>query len=247
MPKVVALISGGIDSPVAACLASRKMQIIPLHFCLYPFYCEDSFRLFIESLRVLREKAPFGKIVIYPWWEILSAILRGKERKYMCVLCRRGMLKAAELVCESEDALGMVTGESLGQKASQTLRNLSAVSHGVKYPILRPLIGLDKTEIQATSRKLGIWCEKHSGCCSATPNEPATAADVDRLNDLYLRFKIQALIEEAFTRRFDEQIMSPSDLDQVLVTVLKKMWSQTEDLVLKIEEFSPTLRSVTDA
>ena len=117
--KAVALVSGGIDSPVAAYLVSRKMEIVPLHFCLHPFYCEVSFELVMESLKALRAKIPFEKVVLYPWGEILSTALSSHARKYMCVICKRGMFKGAELVCKFENANVIVTGESLGQKASQ--------------------------------------------------------------------------------------------------------------------------------
>ena len=241
MTKAVALVSGGIDSPVAACLASRNMKIVPLHFCLHPFYCEASFELVMESLKVLREKTVFEKIILYPWGEILSAILRGGAKKYMCVLCRRGMFKAAELVCRSENASAIVTGESLGQKATQTLQNLAATSHGMAYPILRPLIGFDKIEIQRVSRQLGIWCEKHAGCCTATPNKPATEVSIEALDELYARLDIQVLVNNEFEKRVDMQVGSPNDLDYLFLMSLKQMWTQTEDLELKLEDSHLTM------
>jgi len=227
--KAVALVSGGIDSPVAARLLSRNMKIVPLHFCLHPFYCEASFELVMESLKVLRGKMAFDKVILYPWGEILSAILRGGAEKYMCVLCRRGMFKAAELVCKSENGSAIVTGESLGQKATQTLQNLVATSHGVAYPILRPLIGFDKIEIQRASRRLGIWCDKHAGCCTATPNKPVTEACIETLDELYARLNIQLLVNSGFEKRLDMQVKSPSDLDYLFLMSLKHMWTQTED------------------
>jgi len=228
--KAVALVSGGIDSPVAACLASRNMKIVPLHFCLHPFYCEASLELVMESLKVLRGKIAFEKVILYPWGQILSAVLRGGVKKYMCVLCRRGMFKAAELVCKSEKASAIVTGESLGQKATQTLQNLAATSHCVAYPILRPLIGFDKTEIQRVSRRLGIRCEKHAGCCTATPNRPVTGVRIEALDELYTNLNIQVLLNNGFGKRLDMKVKSPSDLDHLFLMSLKQMWVQTEDL-----------------
>jgi thiamine biosynthesis protein ThiI len=75
------------------------------------------------------------------------------------------MFRVAEVLCERENAFAIVTSESLGQKASQTLSNLIATSQGIKFPILRPLLGFDKLEIERLSKKLGIWQEVHAGCC----------------------------------------------------------------------------------
>lgn len=223
--KAVALVSGGIDSPVAAYLVSRKMEIVPLHFCLHPFYCEVSFELVMESLKGLRAKIPFEKVVLYPWGEILSTALRSHARKYMCVICKRGMFKGAELVCKFENANVIVTGESLGQKASQTLRNLSATSYSVSCPILRPLIGFDKLEIERVSRRLGIWREKHAGCCTATPSKPATGTSIETLNELYNKLNIMALVENGFAKRLDVQVKSENDLDEAYLLSLNQIWT----------------------
>jgi thiamine biosynthesis protein ThiI len=138
------------------------------------------------------------------------------------------MFRAAELICGAENAVAIVTGESLGQKASQTLQNLSATSHGVACPILRPLIGLDKVEIQRKSRQLGIWREKHAGCCTATPKKPATGATIEDLNKLYAKLNIQPLVENVFTKRLDMSIDSQDDLDKLHLTALTQIWAQTE-------------------
>lgn len=198
--KVVCLISGGIDSPVAAGQLAKTFEIIPLHFCLYPFYCKGSFETMIMVLRRLKRKTKFKNLIIYPWANVLSTILKGQNRKYMCVLCRLAMYKAAELVAKKEDAQAIVTGESLAQKASQTLSNLAATSYGLKYPILRPLLGLDKTEIETISKQLGIWSESHTGCCTATPKYPVTKADTEILNKLYKELQIENILKFNFKK-----------------------------------------------
>ena len=226
MVRAVALISGGIDSPVAAYLVSKKMEVVPLHFCLHPLYCETSFELVMESLKTLRTKVPFEKVILYPWGEVPSAILAAHARRYLCVVCRRGMFKGAELVCEAENAEAIVTGESLGQKASQTLQNLTATSCGVTYPILRPLIGLDKVEIERLSRKAGLWREKHVGCCTATPSKPATGTRAEVLDDLYEKLNIAAIVENKFKERIDMRIRSDNDLDELYLRSLKQLFSR---------------------
>jgi thiamine biosynthesis protein ThiI len=198
--KIVCLVSGGIDSPVACTLMARKFEILPLHFCLYPYTCEETFFVAMGILNDLRKKVKFEKVVVFPWPRILKTILADREhRNYACLACRKGMFLAAELLCAREGASGIVTGESLGQKATQTLPNLGATSRGIKFPILRPLLSLDKLEIERLSKKLGIWHEVHAGCCYATPRYPRTRADpgvVDEMLD-------ELHIGDAVTKEFE--------------------------------------------
>jgi len=197
--KVVSLISGGIDSPVACALVAKKFDIIPLHFCLYPFAREDSFFLAMKILKDLKGTIGFEKVIVYPWGPILNSITKNDARRnYTCVLCKRSMFKVAEKICEKEGASAMVTGESLGQKATQTLRNLRATSAGIRFPILRPLLGLDKSEIEAISKKLGIWHAHHAGCCYATPKYPTTGTKQEVLDDLFDELELDAIIKENF-------------------------------------------------
>jgi len=108
------------------------------------------------------------------------------------------MFKVAELICEQEGATGIVTGESLGQKATQTLVNLGATSRGIHFPIIRPLLGLDKLEIERLSKHLGIWHEVHAGCCYATPKYPRTQADPKVLDGLLNELRIDEMINREF-------------------------------------------------
>jgi len=199
--KLVCLVSGGIDSPVAAGIAAENFSIIPLHFSLYPFYCAGSFELMINVMKVLKKKTGFDELLIYPHAEVLSKILEaGKHaREYMCVLCRRSMFIAAEKVCKKEGAVGIVTGESLAQKASQTLKNMAVTGYGLKYPLLRPLLTMDKEEIKKISERMGMP-EKHVGCCTATPKRPTTRAKPHRLDLLFNKLELQKIIDANFKR-----------------------------------------------
>jgi len=224
MEKVICMVSGGIDSPVAAALAAKEAEIIPLHFNLYPFYCESSFSLTTEILKHLQELTGFKRMIVFPWGNVLSRIHSSPDsKKYACVLCRHGMLKAAEYFCVQEGACGIVTGESLGQKASQTLENMYATSSELKFPIFRPLFGLDKVDIERISRKIGVWSDKHVGCCSATPEKPTTAAKPDILEEYYSELELQKLIESNLPRAFIGEVSSPEALDGILLDFLDRI------------------------
>lgn len=204
------LVSGGIDSPVACALAAGRFEVLPLHFCLYPYTCEETFLVAMEVLKDLRKKAEFKKVIIYPWARVLDAILKNRERRsYACLACRKSMFKVAESICEREGAAGIVTGESLGQKATQTLTNLGVTSRGIKFPILRPLLGLDKEEIEEISKRIGIWHEVHAGCCFATPRYPRTRAELEVLDKFLEDLGIRGAIQRGFegileVRTFEE-------------------------------------------
>ncbi len=195
--RVVCLVSGGIDSPVACALVAQKLDVIPLYLCVYPYTSEEAFTLTINTLGKLKKVTGFKKAIVCPWSKILDAIThRLKYREYTCLICRRYMLQAAELICELEGGSGIVTGESLGQKASQTLSNLAAISRGMGVPILRPLLGFDKLEIERLSKKLGLWQARHAGGCSVFPKRPRTRAKASEIDELLGQLDIAGLVEK---------------------------------------------------
>jgi len=200
--KVVCLVSGGIDSPVACALIARVFDVIPIHFCLFPYTCEDNFYTAVDILRDLQLKFNFEQTIVFPWSKILRRILKDTG-KYACVMCRRGMMRVAELICDREEAKGIVTGESLGQKASQTVQNLQAVSRGIKYPIIRPLLTMDKLEIEKLSKRSGLWREVHAGCCYATPHHPKTTVKPEAVEYFETRLRLRDLIESEFDKRLE--------------------------------------------
>jgi thiamine biosynthesis protein ThiI len=178
---------------------ARTFDVLPLHFCLYPYTCEETFLIAMKILENLRKKVGFEKVIVYPWPKILRAILSHREcKEYACLMCRKGMFRVAETICEREGALGIVTGESLGQKATQTLPNLVATSQGIKYPIFRPLLAFDKIEIERLSKALGIWREVHAGCCYATPKHPSTRTNPKLVDELLRELHIDDTISKEF-------------------------------------------------
>jgi len=210
MKKAIALISGGIDSPVAAKLMSEKYDVISLHAVLYPFYCKGSF----DTTMGILKKLGLKKNILFPFGPLLSKIAK-REQLYRCVLCRKVMFKAAEKIAKLQGAEAIITGESLGQKASQTLKNMAATSHGIKIPILRPLLALDKLEIIKIAQKHDVYFEQHTGCCTITPDQPVTKADMKIVDALYKELELD--------KEIDKQIKKMVIVDKFDSSVLKKL------------------------
>lgn len=195
--RILGLISGGIDSPLSALLASESFRVVPLHFCLYPMSSEKSAEKAFRSLEALEEFIDFEMAIIFPWAGILSEIRRHVRESFACVACRSAMLETANEIGNRYGISGMVTGESLGQKASQTLENIGATSSRVDIPVIRPLIGMNKEEITKISRDRGIWRADHAGCCLATPEKPRTKATSVEAEREMEGVDLPSLIEES--------------------------------------------------
>ena len=155
--KVVALLSGGIDSPVAAyLLLARGAEVIPVHMHVGP-KTDEKVRL------IARKLAEYGEVdepvIILPERrdEVIERLRGMKRDKYTCVLCKFNMVRAAEEVAMKRGARAIVMGDSIGQVASQTLDNILIVSRATRMPILRPLVGLDKEEIVRIAKEIGTF------------------------------------------------------------------------------------------
>jgi len=183
--KLVSLISGGIDSPVAAYLMLRKGQdIVALHFDNRPFTDDKQLNKARRVVKKLEEiSGKKVKMYIVPHGQTQIQIARNTIRKLGCLLCRRMMYRVAEKVAEKEGASALVTGESLGQVASQTLRNIRNEEEAIRIPILRPLIGLDKVEIESIARKIGTYeiSVAPGLCCTIVPQKPSTHSNLEAI------------------------------------------------------------------
>lgn len=219
MERVICLVSGGIDSPLACALASKFFEVIPLHFCVYPYVDDETFFATIEVLKKLKSKLDIEKILIFPWSKTLRKISSTGGR-YTCVLCRKGMLRAAEELCDREKCSAIVTGESIGQKASQTLRNLAATSFGIRFPILRPLLTMDKIEIEREAKRIGIWSEKHAGCCNVVPRHPSTSVKIGTVERLFAEIGLEKEIKDKLTEVVE--IRNISDMEKFSTSVKEK-------------------------
>lgn len=187
--RVVALVSTGIDSPVAMwMMMKRGCSIIPVHFAAG----EAQARQFRAILDILQGYS-YGwalKPVVFSHEEVLGpSLLCLKElhaQRWTCLICKRLMLSKAAEVAEQAGASAIVTGDSLGQVASQTLANIEAISAGISKPIFRPLIGFDKTEIMAIARRIGTFeaSIQEGSACPFLPHKPLTQGKLPRLQEL---------------------------------------------------------------
>lgn len=180
--RVLALLSGGIDSPVAAWqIAKRGASVDFIHFHGQPFSDPSSVR---QATRLTKQLKPWvgrSRLWLVPFGSIQSEIVKAAPQELRIVLYRRFMMRIAEALAAREGAEALVTGESLGQVASQTLPNLKATNEVVEdLPVLRPLIGHDKIEIEAIAKRIGTYeisIDPHQDCCVLfIPRKVATAA-----------------------------------------------------------------------
>lgn len=214
--KVISLISGGIDSPLATLIVAEEFEILPIHYCSYPMTSEENVTAVFETLETLNNKINFEKTLILPWAGILQKIQEKINEHLTCVACRKSMLITAEKIGEKENVSGIITGEALGQKASQTLENIQATSHQIKTPIIRPLIGMDKKEITQLSKEKGIWKKDHAGGCIATPDKPNTKTDPKVLKSELEKINLLDLIKEYEDLILELKEFSKDDFDSYL-------------------------------
>lgn len=181
--KVVTLLSAGIDSPVAAWRMMRRgAVVVGLHFSGRPQTNDVSERLVAELGSVLERTGGLGRIYIVAFGDLQKEISLAAPPDLRVLLYRRLMVRVAEAVARAERAKALVTGESLGQVASQTLDNIAAVDEVATLPVLRPLIGNDKIEIIDEARAIGTYelsTQEHADCCTLfMPRTPETHANV---------------------------------------------------------------------
>ncbi|MEF8785563.1 MAG: tRNA sulfurtransferase [Haloarculaceae archaeon] len=182
---VVALISGGIDSPVAAWeMMRRGCPVVPLYVDLGEYGGPDHRARAESTVDALAQYAPSGDITlrVVPGGNAIDEIVAQTEKHRMLVL-RRFMLLVAEMVAESEGAVGIVTGEAVGQKSSQTSANLRVTSAVTDFPVHRPLLSLDKSSITERARAIGTYDDATipAGCNRIAPTYPETAASLTEI------------------------------------------------------------------
>ena len=182
---LVALVSGGIDSPVAAWLAMKRgSPIVPVYFDLGMFGGIDHRARGIDTIRTVAGYAPGQDwtVRVVPIGEALETLHQETAGTRMLSV-RRLMLRIGEEIARETDAAGIVTGESIGQKSSQTARNLQATDRVTDWPVHRPLVSCDKQEIIERARAIGTYetATIDTGCNQLAPEQPETAAPIERV------------------------------------------------------------------
>ncbi|MFX1538977.1 MAG: 7-cyano-7-deazaguanine synthase [Promethearchaeota archaeon] len=225
--KAICLLSGGIDSPVAAQISYLNgFQPILVHYHNFPFHSLGTLgKVVILSNMIAKLNSEYSlALTIIPNGKSQETILNnleGMEIRQTCLLCRMQMFIKAEMYAQQIGAETIVTGEILGEQASQTLDNLPIVISKVKIPISRPLIGYNKEEVVQLSKKWGFYdiSIQPGGCCSINPRYPETKGRLDVVKHIYERMKDRihniALDELKNTETFS----LPIDIE----TVLKKI------------------------
>lgn len=200
--RVVVMVSGGIDSPVAAYYAMKRgMQVTYVHFHSVPLVSEASVEKVIDMVSILKKYQSKSKLYLVKFAPIQQAIMVDCNPKLRVILYRRYMMKIAEKIAELEHAKTIYTGEALGQVASQTIENISVVEQSVDIPILRPLIGFDKQEIINKAEEIGTYdisILPHQDCCTLyVPKHPATKARLQDVIKNESELDSESLIKEA--------------------------------------------------
>jgi len=208
MGRVVCLVSGGIDSPVAAWMMMKRGCPITILFAYFPMGGDESdLKRFINVVRELHKWHIGREMQVYVYRHDQNLIaFRKIALKFTCVLCRRMMYRVANALASIVGAKAIVTGENLAQVASQTLQNLNVINQASKLPVLRPLIGLDKEEIIKIAKRIGTYeasCMKaSSGCasirgCWARPPKPATHTPLNTIIEAESNLNIKELLERS--------------------------------------------------
>jgi len=199
--KVACLLSGGIDSPVAAYrLMKRGCPAVFIHFHGRPYVSRASEEKVRELAELLTRYQSNSRLYLVPFGDIQRQIVLGAPSAFRIVLYRRMMIRIAEELARRERCWALVTGDSLGQVASQTAENISVVEEASGLPILRPLIGMDKLEITQQAQKIGTFqtsIEPDEDCCRLfVPPHPSTRTELDHIHKIERGFDLIALVKQ---------------------------------------------------
>ena len=199
--SAVSLLSSGIDSPVASYkIMKRGVKLTYVHFHSQPYTNRNSQRNTEDLVRLLTRHQYISDLYLVPFVEIQRHIMTRAPASYRVILYRRAMLRIAETIAQKVNAQALVTGENVGQVASQTLSNMRVIEEVIPLPILRPLAGDNKEEIINEARRIGTYqisIEPYEDCCSVfVPKHPETRANLEKVREIESTLDLAPLIEQ---------------------------------------------------
>ncbi|MBM3241552.1 tRNA 4-thiouridine(8) synthase ThiI [Candidatus Poribacteria bacterium] len=212
--RVAVLLSGGIDSPVASWLMMKRgAAVVFVHFYSYPYTDIASLEKVKALVELLTVHQYNSRLYLVPFIDIQKEIVANTPPDLRVVLYRRMMVRLAEILAHKENAQALVTGESLGQVASQTLANIRVIDESAQLPILRPLIGQDKSEIIEQAQRIGTYETSvlpYNDCCALfVPKHPVTNASLDIVKSAEKNLDINTLVAKAISQVEVQEFTSP--------------------------------------
>lgn len=200
--KAALLLSGGIDSPVAGyMIAKRGVQLVAVHYHSFPYTSEFAKQKVLDLAKILSEYCCGIRVYVVPFTDIQMQIHEKCPEDYTTLIMRRYMMRIAERIAQKEEALALITGESVGQVASQTMEALTVTDSVVSMPVFRPLIGFDKIDIIEYAKKIGTYGTSslpYEDCCTVfTPRHPATKPKMAMVQKGEDQLDQEALIQAA--------------------------------------------------
>ncbi len=203
--KALAMLSGGFDSPVASFqILRRGVQLRYAHFHSAPYTSKASIEKVVALSQELKKFGSSTKLYLIPFADVQKEIMMKTPERFRVILYRRMMMRISETIAKREKCLALITGDSIGQVASQTLENILAVSEAATLPIFRPLIGLDKEEIMQKAKVIGTYdisIQPHDDCCTRLmPKKPETRAKLWEVLEAEKALDIPELIRQAIEK-----------------------------------------------
>ena len=209
--KAMLLLSGGIDSPVAGhMIAKRGVQLEAVHFESFPYTSERAREKVLELARIVAQYAGSLNVHVVSLTHIQEELVKNCEEDYFTLILRRYMMAIADKLAHQTGCGGLITGESLGQVASQTMQAIGVTDPVATLPVFRPCIGMDKEEIIQIARRIGTFetsIQPYEDCCTVfTPKHPRTRPELEKVLEQQNRLDFDALVQEALDGAYVERI-----------------------------------------
>ena len=213
--KGLLLLSGGIDSPVAGyMMAKRGVKIEAVHFESFPYTSERAKEKVLELAKIVTRYSGSMLVHVVSLTHIQEELVKNCDEDYFTLLLRRYMMTIAERIARANDCGALITGESVGQVASQTMQALGVTDNAVSLPVFRPCIGMDKEEIVQISRKIDTFetsIQPFEDCCTVfTPRHPKTKPELEKVLAEERKLDFEALVTEALAT--DQTVYIPADI-----------------------------------